>query len=193
VGAPPPAALGLSQMTFDYQPQLTGELIAMRPTTADDYAPLFTLGSDPGVWELHPQSDRWREAVFRPFFEDGLASGGALTAICRATGEVAGWSRYSSLYASAGEIEIGWTFLGRKYWGGAYNSDMKRIMLAHAFRFVDQVIFRIGEHNLRSRRAVEKLGASLTDRTDTAPAVAGPALHVYYVLPRAVFEAARAS
>jgi RimJ/RimL family protein N-acetyltransferase len=176
---------------FDPQPRLTGELIAMRPTVAEDYGPLFALASDPAVWELHPHDDRWQEEVFRPFFEEGLACG-SLTALCRATGEVAGWSRYSALYAQPGEIEIGWTFLGRRYWGGAYNSDMKRIMLEHAFEAFDRVIFRVGEHNLRSRRAVEKLGATLTDRTDVATVRGAPALHVYYALPKAAFEGPRA-
>ena len=38
-------------------------------------------------------------------------------------------------------------------------------MLEHAFRFVDAVIFIIGAKNLRSQRAVAKLGAVLTDET----------------------------
>jgi RimJ/RimL family protein N-acetyltransferase len=37
---------------------------------------------------------------------------------------------------------------------------MKRLMLAHAFRFVRRVIFRVGPHNRRSQRALEKIGAS---------------------------------
>lgn len=149
---------------FEHQPHLTGEIVALRPTVAEDWEPLYALASDPLVWELHPAWDRHQEAVFRPYFEEGLASGLALTAIDRASGRVAGWSRFSDGHVLPGEMEIGWTFLGRAYWGGAHNSDMKRLMLDHAFRFVDQVIFRVGDQNLRSRRAVEKLGAVLTDR-----------------------------
>ena len=65
---------------------------------------------------------------------------------------------------------------------------MKRIMLAHAFRFVDTVIFRVGETNFRSRRAVEKLGATLTDRTMAIDTTAGPSRNLYYALARKVFE-----
>ena len=57
------------------------------------------------------------------------------------------------------EIEIGWTFLARRCWGGHYNGEMKRLMLEHAFQTVDRVIFVIGPENWRSRRAVEKIGA----------------------------------
>ena len=167
-------------MTFDYQPHLVGDLIAMRPVTAADFEPLFAVASDPQVWALHPRSDRYKSDVFRAYFDDGLASGGALVALDRATGAVAGWSRYSEEFALPGEIEIGWTFLGRAYWGGPHNSEMKRLMLDHAFGRFAQVIFRIGENNLRSRRAVEKLGATLTDRTQ----IDGAVTHLFYAISR---------
>ncbi len=169
---------------FDYQPHLRGELLDMRPVTAADHDALFALASDPLVWALHPERDRHEAAVFRQYFDEGLASGGALVAVCRATGAVAGWSRYSADRAQPGEIEIGWTFLGREYWGGAYNRDMKRIMLAHAFRFVDRVIFVVGAGNLRSRRAVEKLGAVLTERTHAASARGAAWTNLVYSLAR---------
>jgi len=65
-------------------------------------------------------------------------------------------------------VEIGWTFLGRAYWGGRYNGEMKRLMLDHAFRSVNRVIFVIGPDNRRSQRAVEKLGAVRTGTTTDA-------------------------
>jgi RimJ/RimL family protein N-acetyltransferase len=181
-------ALRWKDPMFDYQPHLTGELLDMRPVTAADWEALFAIASDPGVWELHPRSDRYQEAVFRPFFEDGLASGAALVAISRADGAVAGWSRYSAEFAEPGEIEIGWTFLGRAFWGGAYNGDMKRLMLTHAFRFVGQVIFRVGEHNLRSRRAVEKIGGRLTDRTQVMGEGERAVTNVIYAIAREDFR-----
>lgn len=172
---------------FDYQPHLQGPRLELRPTRPDDWAQLYALGGDPEVWAVHPARDRWMEDRFRAYFDDGLASGGALTAVDRDSGSVAGWSRFSSQFALPGEIEIGWTFLGRPYWGGAWNGEMKRLMLTHAFAFVDRVIFRIGEHNGRSRRAVEKLGARLTDRTQGDDAPGGAGVTVFYALERGDF------
>jgi N-acetyltransferase len=74
-------------------------------------------------------------------------------------GELIGTSRYHGHDRARSEVEIGWTFLGRAYWGGAYNGELKRLMLEHAFRFVETVVFVVAAGNLRSRRAVEKLGA----------------------------------
>jgi len=169
---------------FDYQPHLSGERLDLRPVTAADWADLFAIGSDPEVWAVHPAPDRYQEPVFRAYFEDGLKSGGALVAINRADGAIIGWSRYSALFTETGEIEIGWTFLGKAWWGGAYNGEMKRLMLDHAFRFVDRVILRIGEHNLRSRRAAEKIGARLTERTDVTTAGGVETTHLFYAIER---------
>jgi RimJ/RimL family protein N-acetyltransferase len=169
---------------FDFQPYLVGDIVEMRPVTSSDYAALFALGSDPAVWDQHPNRDRYLESPFRDYFTEGLASGCALVARRRADGAVIGWSRYSTAFAGADEIEIGWSFLGRAYWGGRYNGDMKRIMIAHAFRFVSHVIFRIGEQNARSRAAVERLGAVLLDRKEVKGANGTFAVTVYYGLAR---------
>jgi RimJ/RimL family protein N-acetyltransferase len=106
-------------------------------------------------------SDRWKPEVFQAYFDDALASGGALAALDRGDGRVIGTSRFHGFDPAAGEVEIGWTFLARRYWGGEYNGEMKRLMLDHAFRFVDNVVLMIGPDNIRSRRAAEKIGAVL--------------------------------
>ena len=117
------------------------------------------MASDPLIWELHPERDRYKEERFRVYFQSGLDCGGALLTLDAKTGTVIGSSRYFGYDPAASEIEIGWTFLARAYWGGAYNAEMKRLMLQHAFRFVENVVFLIGADNLRSRKAVEKIGA----------------------------------
>ncbi len=148
-------------MPFDLQPTLKGALLELRPLRAGDFDALYAVASDPLIWELHPASDRYKEEVFRAFFREGLESGGALIATDAATAQVIGSSRFHGYDSNLSEIEIGWTFLARSHWGGAYNGEMKRLMLEHAFQFVESVIFVIGPQNFRSRRAVEKIGGVL--------------------------------
>lgn len=155
-------------MPFDRQPVLRGPLLELRPLRADDFGALYAAASDPLIWEQHPETDRWTEPVFRAYFDEALASGGALVAIDRASGRVIGASRFHGHEPSTGDIEIGWSFLARAYWGGRFNGEMKRLMLTHAFRWVDRVIFIIGPHNLRSQRAVEKIGAVRAGTTTDA-------------------------
>jgi RimJ/RimL family protein N-acetyltransferase len=146
-------------MPFESQPILTGELIEVRPLQDDDFAALYAVASDPALWEQHPEPDRHAADVFKAFFEQQLASGGALVVVDAQTRELIGMSRFHGYDASRSEVEIGWTFLARSRWGGVYNHELKRLMLGHAFRFVRNVIFLVGVENRRSQRAVEKIGA----------------------------------
>ena len=173
---------------MDRQPTLEGERLLLRPLNPDDWDALFAVASDPLIWEVHPAHDRWQEPVFRAFFDDALAHGGALAVIDKATGAVAGSSRFQGYNpADGGSVEIGWTFLGRSHWGGSYNAEMKRLMLAHALASVERVQFRVGETNWRSRGAMEKIGGRLTDRIDITELPSGPARHVIYEIDRQAF------
>lgn len=144
---------------FDLQPTLRGTLLELRPLRPDDWEPLYSVASDPLIWEQHPERERYREDVFREFFRGALDSGGAFAAIDLKDGRIVGSSRYYDYDEARRAIEIGWTFLARSHWGGLYNGEMKRLMLEHAFRFVDSVVFLVGPQNFRSQRAVQKIGA----------------------------------
>jgi RimJ/RimL family protein N-acetyltransferase len=145
-------------MPFVLQPTLTGTLVQLRPLRPDDFPELYAVASDPAIWRQHPASDRYKEDVFKEFFRGAMDSGGAFAVIDRRTGRIIGSSRYLGYNEAQSEIEIGWTFLATSYWGGAYNRDMKGLMLRHAFQFVDTVVFLVGPHNIRSQRAMEKIG-----------------------------------
>ena len=177
-------------MSFDRQPFLVGELLELRPLRAGDFEALFRVAADPLIWELHPEPNRYQEATFRAFFEDALASSGALVALDRATGQIIGSSRYHGYDAERSVIEIGWTFLARSHWGGRYNGEMKRLMLEHAFKSVNRVIFIIGPDNRRSQRAVEKIGGV---RAGTTTDARGRARVVYELTPALYAQRPRSS
>jgi RimJ/RimL family protein N-acetyltransferase len=146
-------------MPFDYQPELQGELVALRPLRAEDHEALYAVAADPLIWEQHPDKTRSEPDGFRRFFQEALASGGAMVVTDRKTGEVIGSSRFHGYDPLQDEVEIGWTFLARSHWGGRYNGEMKQLMLRHAFRFVRRVVFLIAPGNIRSQRAVTRIGA----------------------------------
>jgi RimJ/RimL family protein N-acetyltransferase len=145
-------------MSFDLQPILKGKILELRPLRSDDCHDLYVVASDPLIWEQHPKSDRYKEDVFKRFFHEALESCSALIAIDCKNGKVIGSSRFHGYDEEKSEVEIGWTFLARSHWGGTYNKEMKQLMLRHAFRFVNSVVFLIGPQNLRSQRAIEKIG-----------------------------------
>jgi RimJ/RimL family protein N-acetyltransferase len=143
---------------FDLQPTLKGNLLELRSMRQEDFDDLYAVASDPLIWEQHPAKDRYKKEVFTNFFREGLDSGGALVAIDPRDRKIIGSSRFHGYDPARSEIEIGWTFLARSHWGGSYNREMKHLMLKHAFQFVESVIFLVGPQNLRSQRAMEKIG-----------------------------------
>ena len=142
----------------DFQPTLIGPSITIRPVSKDDWTGMFAAGSDPEIWKVHPSPDRYTEAAFRKFFDSAVTSKMGFAFVDRATGSIVGSSRYHGYEAELREIEIGWTFLARSHWGGRANREVKRLMLDHAFSFVDTVIFWVGHENWRSQGAMTKIG-----------------------------------
>ena len=101
---------------LDRQPILHGELVELRPLRRDDWDALFAVASDPAIWAMHPAHDRWQQPVFRAFFEDALAQGGALLVTERMSGRVIGSSRFQRHDpAGGGSVEVGWTFSPRSF------------------------------------------------------------------------------
>lgn len=175
-------------MVVDWQPVLEGDRLLLRPLRPDDWDALFAVASDPLIWDVHPQHDRWQEPVFRAFFADALEQGGAVLVIDKASGAVIGSSRWQGHDPEGSSVEIGWTFLARSHWGGSCNRELKRLMLAHALRFVERVHFRVGEGNSRSRRAMEKIGGVLQEgRVERGNGHMLPG-HCYYVIRRGEFR-----
>ena len=161
-----------------------GDLVLLRPTRADDWQEMFAAASDPLIWAGHPARDRYTESGFRKYFDGALQSGGALTIIDKATGRIVGCSRYHDYEPQRSRVEIGYSFLIRSCWGGAVNGEVKRLMLRHAFRYVDTVQFAVAEDNVRSRKACEKIGAILSPRREMRPTAGGEIPYCIYEIRR---------
>ena len=171
----------------DFQPTLSGPTVMVRPITADDWTELFVAGSDPEIWKVHPVRDRYTEAGFRKFFDSAVDSKVGFVFVDRATGRLIGSSRYYGHDPARSEIEIGWTFVVRSHWGGAINREVKRLMLDHAFGFVDTVIFWVGDTNWRSQGAMKKIGGVLRDGRFTRE-LSGATPYLIFEIGKAAYQ-----
>ncbi len=176
-------------MTFVLQPPLANRLIRLEPLAATDFEALYAVACDPLIWEQHPNPDRYRREVFQTYFAGAIASRGALRVLDAATGALIGSSRYYDFDEAAGVVAIGYTFIGRAYWGRDHNRAMKTLMLDHAFASVERVLFHVGEGNLRSRKAMEKLGATQTGRAPIAYHGEPARMNLIYTIEKAAWVA----
>jgi RimJ/RimL family protein N-acetyltransferase len=176
----------------DFQPTLVGPTLTIRPIAASDWPELFAAASDPKIWEGHPVRERYTEPVFRKFFDSALDGKMAFVFVDNASGKLIGSSRYQGFEPLFSEIEIGWTFIVREYWGGAVNREVKRLMLDHAFTFVDTVVFWVGDTNLRSQAAMTKIGGVKRAGTFTRALTGEQPQFIFEITKRAYQNGGRA-
>lgn len=150
---------------FDLQPQhLQNKEVKLLPLNEEHFDVLFNVASDPLIWEQHPNKFRYQRDVFENYFEGAMLSRGAFLVLDTKTDEVVGCSRFYDYDEKEKTILIGYTFLGRKFWGNGYNKALKKLMIDHAFQYVDKIYFHIGAKNYRSQKAIEKIGAVKVDK-----------------------------
>lgn len=147
------------QILKSLQPTLQDELVLITPLMEENFEALYQIASDPLIWEQHPNKNRYQRDVFKVFFKGAIESKGAFLIYDNLTGSLIGTTRYYDVNTHDRSIAIGYTFLSRAYWGRDYNKAAKSLLLQHAFSFAEKVIFHIGANNIRSQKAIEKIGA----------------------------------
>ena len=145
--------------------RLETNLFSLVQLEQSHYEELYTVASNPIVWEQHQEKNRWQEENFLKFFQKAIQNNnGCFVVFNKNLNKIIGSTRF--YLSTKDSIKIGYTFLSPEYWGTGANKEIKKAMLDYAFEFVDKVYFDVGKKNIRSRTAVEKLGAVLSDKTD---------------------------
>lgn len=153
-------------MNFNLQPQLSNALIQLEPIESTDFEKLFAVASDPLIWEQHPERLRYTREVFEKYFKSAVESHSAFLIYDNVSKALIGSTRYYDYNSGQSSIAIGYTFIARSFWGNTYNKSLKKLMIDYAFNHVDNVVFHVGTHNMRSCKAVEKLGAHILSDID---------------------------
>lgn len=141
------------------QPSLLGQLVKIVPLDISNYEELYKVAADPLIWVQHPNKNRYKKNVFKLFFKGALESQSAFIIYDVYSAEIIGSTRYYDINLNNSSIAIGYTFLARSHWGKGHNSEVKKLLLNYVFSFVNNVVFHIGVNNIRSQKAIEKLGA----------------------------------
>lgn len=178
-------------MNFDLQPTLKNAIVSIKPLKETDFDTLYQIASDPLLWEQHPNKDRYQLEVFQNFFKGALESKGAFIVYENETGKAIGSSRYYDLNETNNSITVGYTFIGRDYWGKAHNRALKTLMFDYAFQYVDKIMLHIGATNFRSQKASEKLGARKIDEQEVTYFGEKPKLNFIYQVDKASWQNAQ--
>jgi RimJ/RimL family protein N-acetyltransferase len=145
-------------MSFDAQQMLENDEVILRPLVDEYYKQLQVVASDPKLWEHYPISNAHTADGFDKFYREAKGKG-SLVIIDKRKNKVIGSTRYYNYSELDNSVVIGHTFIASKYWGSGYNRSIKKLMLDYAFTQVNKVVFYVIEANIRSQKALEKLGA----------------------------------
>lgn len=143
---------------FALPSQIDSKNFTLRTLTKADKQALQACASDPAIWQFMP-TKRHLPEVFEPFFEQAVKDK-AYAIIDKRTGNIIGTTRFCHDNAKDDVIGIGFTFITPEFWGKGVNDEIKHTLLNHAFKYRNTVRFQIHEGNDRSKKAVEKLGAT---------------------------------
>ena len=146
----------------NFKLQLENESFSLIQTKTSHFEKLYSVAGNPVIWEQHPENDRWKREKFKIFFNNGIKNIFGLYGIYdKSKNTIIGSARYYSYSKKKKSIKIGFTFLNPEYWGTDTNLQIKILMLGYAFNYVENIYFDIGKNNIRSRKAIEKIGATL--------------------------------
>lgn len=144
---------------------LEGRFVRLEPLAERHFEGLCRVGIDEDLWQWIP-SPVASEQDMRRYLDQALtlAERGLVlpfATIERESGAVAGSTRFANIDADNRRVEIGWTWLGRKFHRTPMNTEAKYLMLRHAFDVMDcvRVELKTDALNQRSRAAIQRIGA----------------------------------
>ncbi len=169
---------------LDIQIILKNEKVILYPLQEKDFEVLYTVASDPAIWEQHPNKDRWKKDVFKTFFDGAMQSKGAFKIVDKTTGNTIGSTRIYNYNEKENSIFVGYTFYAVQYWGKGINHSVKMTMLDYLFKFVSKVYFHIGVNNIRSQVAIGRIGAEKTAEQEVTYFGEAPRLNFVYEISK---------
>lgn len=144
---------------------LEGSVIRLEPLTSSHLDSLCAVGLDPELWKMTLTNVQTREEM-QSYIEAALRAqeqGTALPFVIveRATGTVVGSTRYMNIDPPNRKLEIGSTWVAKRWQRTAVNTEAKYLLLRHAFEEWGclRVEFKTDVLNTQSRNALLRIGA----------------------------------
>jgi RimJ/RimL family protein N-acetyltransferase len=143
---------------------LKGDEIELLPLEKEHLENLFFAASNKEIWEL-TSVDYSVEEIFYPNFNNAMNDREKGTVypfiiVHKDSNKIIGTTRFLEIYPNDKKLEIGVTWIMKEYWGTTVNLECKLLLLNYCFETLktNRVQFRAKDNNLRSRKAIEKIG-----------------------------------
>ena len=152
-------------MYLDVKPVvLEGACLRLEPMSQDHAQGLYNRGRNGADWAFMPRSCFVDQADTRHWIDEALARDNEMPFVIVEIekNRVVGSTRYLNIRQDHRSLEVGWTWLGQEWLRTGVNTEAKFLLLRHAFERLGciRVEFKTDERNLRSQKALERIGAT---------------------------------
>lgn len=145
---------------------LDGKHVQLLPLNLEHGEALFrALNGDEELWRYIPVKQPETLADMRAWVATALEEHTAgrrlpFAVVEHASGQVIGSTSYVNMSYPNRNLDVGWTWYAREHWRTAVNTACKFLLLRYAFETLGciRVQLRVDVRNLRSQRAVERIG-----------------------------------
>ncbi len=145
---------------------LSGQTVDLVPLENEHLEALYEVASDKMLWELIP-TDCSDKETFTRVYQTALSereNGKEYPFVIyhKPTKQLIGSTRFFEIYPEHRKLEIGWTWIKKEFWGTTVNLECKLLLLTYCFEELKtiRVQLKTKDTNTRSRKAIEKIGAS---------------------------------
>ena len=143
---------------------LSGDNLRLEPLSQDHAQGLYNRGRAAADWAYMPRSCFIDLADTRQWIDEALQAPAQLPFAIVESGKnkAVGSTRYLNIRPEHRSLEIGWTWLGQEWQRTGVNTQVKLLLLSHAFERLGcvRVEFKTDARNARSQRALERMGAT---------------------------------
>jgi RimJ/RimL family protein N-acetyltransferase len=144
---------------------LRGQTVDLLPLEKSHFDELQQVAKEKRIWEFLP-GDGTDPEKFSAICNEALSereNGNHYPFVIfhKGSRKLIGSTRFLDIVPKFRKLEIGWTWLHPDHWGTTVNFECKLLLLTHCFETLKTIRVQIktGDNNLRSRKAIEKLGA----------------------------------
>ena len=150
---------------IDHPVILTGKSVRLEPLSEIHFDDLVIIAAAPAIWENLPidgtNKARLLSELKTALLHRANATQYPFVVIDTLTGKPIGSTRLIDIFPEHNKLEIGWTWYEPAYWGKGHNVECKLLLLRYVFEVlgVNRVQLKTRNTNMRSRAAIEKIGA----------------------------------
>ncbi|MCD6068784.1 MAG: ydaF 1 [Bacteroidetes bacterium] len=143
---------------------LTGEAVILIPLCQDHFEALALLAKDERIWGFIPvdmsETSKCINSFESALIERNKGTQFPFVIFHRKDNKIIGSTRLMEMYPLHRKLEIGWTWLHPDYWTTEVNLECKLLLLSFCFEKLNaiRVQLKTDENNIRSKRAIEKIG-----------------------------------